>query len=497
MIFHPYLRRSLKTVALVLLTVPAWCQGRVLDRNTAPRTPGTANSSNFVKSADADKRPVDLLITRGLIVTMNAPRTIYDDGAVAIKGDSIVAVGPRSEIESQYAAAETIDAAGMLVLPGFINGHTHVPMTLFRGLHDDVTLDDWLRKYIFPAEAKNVTEEFVRWGTRLAAAEQIRAGVTTFADMYYFEDAVAEETKAAGMRGVLGETFIDFPAPDNKNEAAMLAYTENFLKKWQGDPLIHAAAAPHSIYTCSRKTLEDASGLARKYHAPILIHVAEMKKERDDSEKQNGVSPVQYLDKVGVLGPDVVAAHCIFVDAADSKTLAERQVGCVHNPSSNMMLASGVSPVREMREAGVAVGLGTDGPAGSNNDLDLMEEMDLAAKLAKITHMDPLALNAKAVVEMATIDGARALHMDKEIGSLEPGKKADIVLLTLDHPNAVPMYDVYAQLAYALKASDVETVVIGGRVVMRDRKLLTINEAEAIAKAREYKKKIAASLGMQ
>jgi 5-methylthioadenosine/S-adenosylhomocysteine deaminase len=299
------------------------------------------------------------------------------------------------------------------------------------------------------------------------------------------------------MRGVLGETFIDFPAPDNKNEAAMLSYTEVFLKKWQGDPLIHASVAPHSIYTCSRKTLEDSAALARKYHAPILIHVAEMKKERDDSEKQNGMSPVQYLDKVGVLGPDVLAAHCIFVDANDQKTLAERHVGCVHNPSSNMMLASGVSPVPEMRAAGVAVGLGTDGPAGSNNDLDLMEEMDLAAKLAKITKMDPLALNAKAVVEMATIEGARALHMDKEIGSLEAGKKADLVLIGLDEPNAVPMYDAYAQLAYALKASDVETVIIGGRVVMRDRKLLTVDEAAAIAKAREYQKHVAASLGMQ
>ena len=258
-------------------------------------------------------------------------------------------------------------------------------MTLFRGLHDDVTLNDWLYKYIFPAEAKNVNEEFVRWGTRLAAAEQIRGGVTTFADMYYFEDAVAEETKAAGMRGVLGETFIDFPAPDNKTEAEMLAYTEKFLKKWQGDPLIHAAAAPHSIYTCSQKTLQDAAALARKYHAPILIHTSEMKKEWEDSQKQNGMSPVQYLDKIGVLGPDVVSAHCIFVDEADEKTLAQKQVGCVHNPSSNMMIASGVSPVAEMRAAGVAVGLGTDGPAGSNNDLDLMEEMDLAAKLAKIT----------------------------------------------------------------------------------------------------------------
>jgi 5-methylthioadenosine/S-adenosylhomocysteine deaminase len=439
---------------------------------------------------------VDLIVTGGTVVSMDRARTIYDDGAVAMKGDTIIAVGARNELEARYLASQTIDAKGKLVLPGFINGHTHVPMTLFRGLHDDVTLNDWLYKYIFPAEKKNVNEEFVRWGTRLAAAEQIRGGVTTFADMYYFEDAVAEETKAAGMRGVLGETFIDFPAPDNKSQAEMLAYTERYLKKWQGDPLIHAAVAPHSIYTCSQKTLQDAAALARKYHAPILIHTAEMKKEWDDSLKQNGMSPVQYLDKVGVLGPDVVSAHCIYVDEADRKTLAQRQVGCVHNPSSNMMLASGVSPVAEMRAAGVAVGLGTDGPAGSNNDLDLMEEMDLAAKLAKITKMDPLALNAKAVVEMATIDGARALHLEKEIGSLESGKKADLIIISLDEPNAVPMYDVYAQLAYALKGGDVETAVIGGRVVMRDRKLLTINEEQAMAKAREYKKTVAASLGL-
>jgi 5-methylthioadenosine/S-adenosylhomocysteine deaminase len=447
-------------------------------------------------SSQVPKDKVDLIISGGTVVTMDGTRAIYDDGVVVVKGDTIIAVGPRRELEAKYQASQTIDAKGKLVLPGFINGHTHVPMTLFRGLHDDVTLNDWLYKYIFPAEKKNVNEEFVRWGTRLAAAEQIRAGVTTFADMYYFEDAVAEETKAAGMRGVLGETFIDFPAPDNKTEAEMLSYTEKFLKKWQGDPLIHASIAPHSIYTCSQKTLQDASALARKYHAPILIHVAEMKKEWEDSQKQHGMSPVQYLDKIGVLGPDVVSAHCIFVDEADRKTLAQRQAGCVHNPSSNMMLASGVSPVAELRSAGVAVGLGTDGPAGSNNDLDLMEEMDLAAKLAKITKMDPLAMNAKAVVEIATIEGAKALHMEKEIGSLEPGKKADLILISLDEPNAVPMYDIYAQLAYALKASDVETVIIGARVVMRDRKLLTVNEEQAIAKAREYKKAIAASLGL-
>src|SRR6202158_1759498 len=443
------------------------------------------------------KVTADTINTGGIVVTMDAPRHIYDDGAVVVSGDTIVAVGPRAELEARYQSRETIDAKNTLVLPGFINGHTHVPMTLFRGLHDDVTLNDWLYKYIFPAEAKNVTEEFVRWGTRLAAAEQIRSGVTTFADMYYFEDAVAEETKAAGMRGVLGETFIDFPAPDNKSGAAMLAYTERFLKKWQGDPLIHAAPAPHSIYTCSKKTIQDAVALARKYHAPVLMHVSKMKKEWEDSEKANGMSPVQYLDKIGVLGPDVVAAHCIFVDEADRKILAQHNVGCVHNPSSNMMIASGVSPVPEMRAAGVAVGLGTDGPAGSNNDLDLMEEIDLAAKLAKISKMDPLALNAKAVVEMATIDGARALHMENEIGSLEVGKKADLILIDLDEPNAVPMYDVYAQIAYSLKGSDVETVIIGGHVVMRERKLLTVDEPRVLEKAREYGRSVKASLGME
>jgi 5-methylthioadenosine/S-adenosylhomocysteine deaminase len=445
----------------------------------------------------AQKQNVDVIVSGGIVVTMDSARAIYQDGSVVLRGDSIVAVGPRREVESEYQSRVVIDAHGHLVLPGFINGHTHVPMTLFRGLHDDVTLNDWLYKYIFPAEAKNVNEEFVRWGTRLAVAEQIHAGVTTFADMYYFEDAIAEETKAAGMRGVLGETFIDFPVPDNRSEAEMLEYTERFLKRWQGDPLIQAAAAPHSIYTCSKKTLEDAARLARKYHAPILIHLAEMKKEWEDSEKANAMSPVAYLEKIGVLGPDVVAAHCIFVDQADRQLLSQRGVGCVHNPSSNMMLASGVAPVPEMRAAGIAVGLGTDGPAGSNNDLDLMEEIDLAAKLAKISKMDPLALNAKSVVEMATIDGARAIHMEKQIGSLEAGKKADLVLIAMNEPHAVPMYDIYAQIAYSLKGSDVETVIIGGKLVMRSHLLLTVDEPKVLEKAREYGKSVKASLGME
>jgi len=440
----------------------------------------------------------DLVVTKATIVTMDPERHVIEDGVIGVSGDSISFVGPESDFYARngkdFASRHTMDAKGKLIMPGLINAHTHIPMVLMRGLVDDVTLDDWLRKYIFPAEAKNVNEEFVRWGSRLALAEMIRGGTTAFADMYYFEDAVAEETKAAGLRGFLGETWIDFPAPDNKNEAEMAAYTEKFLKKWQGDALIHASVAPHSIYTCSEKTLKDSAALARKYHAPILIHVAEMRKELVDSIEKNAATPVQYLERIEFLGPDVLAAHCIWVDYTDMKILADRQVGCAHNPSSNMMLASGVAPVVDERAAGMRVGLGTDGPAGSNNDLDMMEEMDLAAKLQKTYRVDPRALGAKGALEMATIEGARALHMEKEIGSLEAGKKADFVVLNLNVPNAVPMFDAYSQIVYALKASEVKMVVIGGKTVMKDGKVLTVDEAAAMAKAREYGKKVEASL---
>ena len=439
---------------------------------------------------------VDLLVTGATVVSMDADRHVFENGFLAVRGDEIVAIGQDAALQypKGIVAKTRIDASGKLIIPGLINGHTHIPMTLMRGLKDDVVLDDWLRKFIFPAEARNVTEDYVRWGSRLGLAEMIRSGTTTFADMYYFEDVVAEETKAAGMRGVLGETWIDFPAPDNKNDAEMAAYSENFIKKWHGDPLIHAAVAPHSIYTCSEKTLRDAAALARRYHAPILIHLAEMRKEFTDSLEKNGTTPVQYLERIEILGPDVLAAHCIWTDNTDMKILADRQVGCVHNPSSNMMLASGVAPVVDQRAAGMRVGLGTDGPAGSNNDLNMMEEMDLAAKLQKTYRVDPRALGAKGALEMATIEGARALHMENEIGSLEAGKKADFVVLSLNAPNAVPMYDVYSQIVYALKGSDVEIVVVGGKALLKDGKVLTVDEPQAIAKAREYGKKVAASL---
>lgn len=436
---------------------------------------------------------VDLLITGGTVITMDAQRRVLDDGAVAVRADSIVAVGPRSELETKYAAAKVINAHGAIVMPGLINGHTHAAMSLFRGIAEDLSLDDWLHAYIFPAEARNVTEDFTAWGTRLAILEMLRGGTTTYADMYYFEDAVARVTKEAGMRGVLGETVIDFPAPDNKSLPEAFAYTQKFLDHWKGDPLIVAAVAPHSMYTCSEKTLQDAAALARRNSAPILIHIAEAPFELEQSRNKYGLTPVAYLSRAGVLGPDVVGAHCILVDHADITTLVHFNVGCIYNPSSNMKTAAGVMPVVEMLAAGEAIGLATDG-AASNNNLDMFEEMDLAAKLQKLTRMDSRALPAEQVVALATITGARALHLDKQIGSLEPGKKADLILVDTSAPHATPMYNVYSQLVYALKASDVRTVIIGGKIVMENRQMLTLNEPEILAKAREYKKQVAASL---
>jgi 5-methylthioadenosine/S-adenosylhomocysteine deaminase len=439
------------------------------------------------------KDSVDLVVTNGTVITMDAQRRVIENGAVAVRGDSIVAVGPSAEIGAHYQAAQTIDAHGTIVLPGLINGHAHAAMSLFRGVADDLSLDDWLKKYIFPAEARNVTEEFVVWGTRLGILEMMRGGITTYADMYYFEDAVARVTKEAGMRGVLGETILDFPAPDNKTVPQALEYTQKFIDHWKGDPLITAAAAPHSMYTCSEKTLQDAAALARKNHAPILIHVAEAPFELQLSREKYGITPVGYLAREGILGPDVVGAHCVWVDQADIALMVKLGVGCTNNPSSNMKTAAGVSPVVDMLAAGQAIGLATDG-AASNNSQDLFEEMDLAAKLQKITRMDSRALPAEQVVEMATIGGARAIHQEKLIGSLEAGKKADLILVETTAPHATPMYNVYSELVFALKASDVKTVVIGGKIVMDDRRMTTLDEAAILAKANEYKTQIQKSL---
>ena len=448
--------------------------------------------SLFSCSAVAQEKAT-ILVINGTVITMDAQQRVLKDGAVAIRGDSILAVAPRSDITPKYAASRIIDAHGAIVMPGLINGHAHAAMSLFRGIADDLSLDDWLHKYIFPAEAKNVDEDFVMWGTRLDMLEMLRGGITTYADMYYFEDAVARVTKEAGMRGLLGETIIDFPAPDNKTREQAFDYTQKFLDHWKGDPLIVAAVAPHSIYTCSESTLKDSAALARRNHAPILIHVAEAPFEGEQSREKHGLSPVGYLESIGLLGPDVLGAHCIWVDAGDIAALAHFGVGCSHNPSSNMKTAAGVMPVVDMLSAGVPLALATDG-AASNNHQDLFLEMDLAAKLQKIARRDPKALPAEQVVEMATIGGARALHLEKQIGSLEPGKKADLIIVDISAPHATPMYNVYSELVYALNSSDVRTVLIGGKVVVEDGRVLTLDEPTILAKAQEYKKKIENSL---
>ena len=422
---------------------------------------------------------------------MDAGHRLIEDGAVAIQGDTIHSVGKRSDLEAQYHARQIIDARGALILPGLINGHAHAAMSLFRGLADDLSLEDWLEKHIFPAEASNVNQEFVACGTRLSLLEMLRAGITTYADMYYFEDVVARATKDAGMRGILGETIVDFRAPDNKTPADALAYTQSYIDKWKGDTLIIPAVAPHAIYTCSEKILLDAAALARRNHVPILIHISEALFEIEGSRKKHALSPVAYLGKIGFLGPDVIGAHCIWVDAADVSMLKHFCVGCVHNPSSNMKLASGVMPVVDFLAAGHPVGLATDG-AASNNSQDLFEEMDTAAKLQKIARMDPRALPAVQVVEMATIGGARALHLDKLIGSLEAGKKADLIFVDTTGAHATPMYDVYSQLVYALRASDVKTVIVAGKLVMENHRMLTLDEDKILREAREYQKKLSA-----
>jgi 5-methylthioadenosine/S-adenosylhomocysteine deaminase len=438
--------------------------------------------------------PADTIWSARYVVTEDAQHRVIENGAVAVKDGRILAVGTRTQINARYTPKQRLDRPEAILAPGLINTHTHAAMSLFRGIADDLRLQDWLGKFIFPAEAKNVSADFVRWGTRLGCLEMLLGGTTTFTDMYYFEDVVAEAAKEAGMRGVLGETIIGFPVADNKTPAEGLAYTERFLQRFAGDPLIVAAVAPHALYTNSDETLKACRALANKHNAPLIIHLSETKKENDDELAKRHTTPTKTLDTLGVWNGRSIAAHAVWVDEADMAILKQRGVGIGHCPSSNMKLASGVAPVTRMLELDLAVGLGPDGPAGSNNDFNLFEEMDLAAKLAKVTTGNPQALPASAALEMATIRGARALGMEKEIGSLEPGKRADMIMVRIDRPNAQPLYDAISQMVYALKASDVRDVMVNGKPVVRDAKILTLNEAQILAKAAEYRAKISASL---
>jgi 5-methylthioadenosine/S-adenosylhomocysteine deaminase len=441
----------------------------------------------------AAPKNVDILITHGTVLTMAGPNV--DDGAVAIDGGQIVAVGPTAEIVAHYSGKTTISARGQAVLPGFVNSHTHVPMVLFRGIADDRDLMDWLQHFIFPAEAKNVTPDFVKWGTRLAAAEMIRSGTTTFTDMYYYESVIATEAKHAGLRAVVGETVLDFPAPDNKTWPEAMAYCRKFIKEWQSDRLITPAIAPHAPYTVSEAHLREVRALATELHAPILIHVSETKNEIDTITKaHNGMTPGKYLDSIGFLGHDVIAAHGVWLTPEELTLFASRKTGVAHCPESNMMLASGIAPVVDMRRAGMNVGLGTDGPAGSNNNLDMVEEMASAARLQKIGKMDPKALTARDVIEMATIGGARVLGMEAKIGSLEAGKRADVILVDLQEPKVQPVYSVESAIVYAASGSAVTTTICDGKILMRNGKVLTVNIPAAVAHAKQYRDKVLASL---
>src|SRR5437588_11763822 len=450
--------------------------------------------SSFSITMAQKRESVDLIIRGGTVVTMDGSRRVIENGGIAIKDGRIVAVDTAALMDLNYQSRQVIEAQGKVVIPGLINGHTHVPMTLFRGIADDLDLQEWLTKYIFPAEAKNVTEDFVRVGTRLGLAEMIRSGTTTYCDMYYFEDAIADETFKAGMRGVLGETVIDFAVADNKTNAEAMAYTEKFVNHWKGNALIVPAIAPHAPYTVSEDHLKAVRAFSDRTGAPIVTHISETRREVDDSIKAKGASPIDYLNRIGFLNNRVVAAHVVWPTEEELGLLKKLGVGIVHNPQSNMKLASGVAPVPEMLKNDLPVGLGTDG-AASNNDLNIWEEIDTAALLHKVISKDPKVVSAEEAFEMATIRGARALHLEKEIGSIEKGKRADIVIVDLDDLHQTPYYNIYSDLVYATKASDVRSVIVEGRVIMRDRRLLTLKEETIKADARRYRERIIRSLG--
>ncbi len=427
---------------------------------------------------------VSLVIANGIVITVDGTRRILNPGSVAINGSQIVAIDTPAAIAARYRSADTIDAGGKVVMPGLVNTHTHAAMVMYRGLGNDLALMDWLQKYIFPAEAKAVTPEFVRVGTRLALLEMIQSGTTTYADMYYFEEEVARVTKAAGVRGVLGQTVIEFPVADARTPAEALRRTEAFAKEFAGDDLITPSIAPHAVYTLDAATLTAASNLAKKHNIPIQIHLAETSAESGLSLERHKQRPVALLESLKFWAPITIGAHGVWINPDEIALLRQRHVGISNNPESNMKLASGTAPVVAYRQAGVNVGLGTDG-AASNNDLDMFEAMRQAAFQQKLVNMDPRVISAPEALEMATIGGARVLGQQARIGSLEPGKRADVIIVGMAKARQVPLYDPVSQVVYVSRGDDVETTIVNGRVLMRDRKVLTLDEATVLSEARK------------
>ncbi len=437
---------------------------------------------------------VDTILRGGTVLTMNPDRTIYAPGSIALWGDAIVAVGPVAEIDAAYTATETIDCSDHIVMPGLINTHTHAPMALLRGLADDLRLDVWLHGYILPVEREFVTPEFSFLGTLLSCAEMLRGGVTTFVDMYYHEEEVAWAAVQAGMRGVCGETVVKLPTPDAAAFEQGLTYLADLIAHWEGHELIVAVPAPHSIYLTTPEILRETTAIALQHDVPQLIHVSETASEVDDWITATTRRPVRWLEERGILESKVVAAHCVHVSREETLLLAETGTGVAHNPTSNLKLASGVAPVWSMIEAGVHVGVGTDGCA-SNNDLDMFEEMRLAALLAKGVGGSPVALPAEDAVAMATIEGARAVFLDHLTGSLEPGKRADLIVLDMSRTHNLPHFEttglnVYSRIVYASHREDVRDVFVNGKQIVRDRVLLTIDEGQILEQTRDMAQRI-------
>ena len=437
---------------------------------------------------------VDLILKNANIVTMDSEYRVLPHGAIAIQDDQILFVGTEEETLKDFSAAETVDCSGKVVIPGLINGHTHAAMTLLRGLADDLRLDVWLLGYMMPVEREFVSPEFSRLGTQIACAEMIRSGITCFADMYYYEETVAQAVADAGMRAICGQTILKFPSPDAESYEDSLELARGFIERWKDHPLVVPAVAPHAPYTCTPEILKACTEMAHEYDVPLHTHIAETFQEVEDWREAHSMPVVPWVKKIGLLDAKVIAAHCVHIDDGEIHTLEHAGTGVVHNPSSNMKLASGFAPVSEMLERGVNVGIGTDGPA-SNNDLDLFEEVRLASFIAKAVTKDPTALPARQAFEMATRNGAKAIHMDHLIGSLEVGKKADLVIVDLDLTHNQPHFEhdsnaIYSRLIYAAKSTDVLDVMIAGRWVMQDRKLLHLDEADLIAQAASYAARI-------
>jgi 5-methylthioadenosine/S-adenosylhomocysteine deaminase len=439
-------------------------------------------------------KKVDVLFTGGTVVTMDGAWRVLSPGAVAVRGNEIVAVGLDAEITGGHSAAQTVTCTDQVIMPGLVNAHTHVPMSLLRGVADDLRLDVWLHGYILPMESRFVNPGFARLGTQLACAELIRGGVTCFADMYYFEEEIAWATAEAGLRGMCGQTIMKLPTPDATNYDESLAACQEFLANWKDHDLIIAVPAPHSDYMCTADILRETARMAQAYDVPLLIHVAETASDVKDSIEEKDMTPPRWLESLGVFEAKVLAAHCVHVNNEDMHILASHNVGVAHNPTSNLKLASGFAPVAEMQEHGVWVGIGTDGTA-SNNDLDMWAEMHIAALLPKALSGDPTALPARQALSMATIDGARAMHLDHLIGSLEPGKRADLIVVDEKGVHTLPRFEttgqnVYSRLVYSTKSTDVCHVMVNGKMLMRDRELLTIDEAAALAEAKDLSQKV-------